>query len=32
MTGRELQARGLVANLKERHVHLESAVHGSFLH
>jgi len=31
MTGRELQARGLVANLKERHVHLESAVHGSFL-
>ena len=32
MTGRELQARGLVANLKERHVHLESAVHGSFVH
>jgi len=32
MSGRELQARGLVANLKERHVHLESAVHGSFLH
>ena len=31
MSGRELQARGLVANLKERHVHLESAVHGSFL-
>ena len=25
-------ARGLVANLKERHVHLESAVHGSFVH
>ena len=32
MSGRELQARGLVANLKERRVHLESAVHGSFLH
>ena len=32
MSGRELQARGMVANLKERHVHLESAVHGSFLH
>jgi LPS export ABC transporter protein LptC len=32
MSGRELQARGLVANLKERHVHLESAVHGFFLH
>jgi lipopolysaccharide export system protein LptC len=32
MSGRELQARGLVASLKERHVHLESAVHGTFLH
>ena len=31
MSGRELAGRGLVANLKERHVHLESAVHGSFL-
>ena len=31
MSGRELQARGLIANLKERHVHLESAVHGSFV-
>jgi LPS export ABC transporter protein LptC len=31
MSGRELAARGLVANLKERRVHLESAVHGSFL-
>ncbi|MBV8404752.1 MAG: LPS export ABC transporter periplasmic protein LptC [Gammaproteobacteria bacterium] len=30
MSGRELAARGLVANLKERHVHLESAVHGAF--
>jgi LPS export ABC transporter protein LptC len=32
MSGRELQARGLVASLKERHVHLESAVHGTFVH
>jgi LPS export ABC transporter protein LptC len=31
MSGRELEARGLVASLKERHVHLESAVHGAFL-
>jgi LPS export ABC transporter protein LptC len=31
MSGRQLAARGLVANLKERHVHLESAVHGAFL-
>jgi LPS export ABC transporter protein LptC len=31
MSGRELQARGLVANLKERRVHLESEVHGSFV-
>ena len=31
MSGRELAARGLVARLKERHVHLESAVHGAFL-
>jgi LPS export ABC transporter protein LptC len=31
MSGRELQSRGLVANLKERHVHLKSEVHGSFL-
>ena len=31
MSGRELQARGMVANLKERHVHLESAVHGFFV-
>ena len=32
MSGRELAARGLVASLKDRHVHLESAVHGAFLH
>jgi hypothetical protein len=31
MSGRELEARGLTASLKERHVHLESAVHGAFL-
>lgn len=31
MSGRELNARGMVASLKERHVQLESAVHGSFL-
>jgi LPS export ABC transporter protein LptC len=29
--GRQLNATGLVASLKERHVQLESAVHGSFL-
>jgi hypothetical protein len=31
MSGRRLDAHGLVANLKERHVQLESAVHGSFV-
>jgi len=31
MSGRKLHAQGLVARLKERHVQLESAVHGSFL-
>jgi LPS export ABC transporter protein LptC len=31
MSGRQLQSQGLVANLKERHVQLESAVHGSFV-
>jgi LPS export ABC transporter protein LptC len=31
MSGRELAARGLVANLKDGHVQLESAVHGAFL-
>jgi LPS export ABC transporter protein LptC len=31
MSGRELEARGLIARLKDRHVHLESAVHGAFL-
>lgn len=31
MSGRELDAQGMVASLKERHVQLESAVHGSFL-
>ena len=30
MSGRELQARGLVARLKEGQVQLESAVHGSY--
>ena len=30
LSGRQLNAQGMVANLKERHVHLESAVHGSF--
>ena len=30
MSGRKLDARGLTANLKERRVQLESAVHGSF--
>jgi len=31
MSGRKLHAQGLVASLKERHLQLESAVHGSFL-
>jgi len=31
MSGRELHATGLVARLKEGHVELESAVHGSYL-
>ena len=31
VSGRQLNARGLVASLKERRVQLESAVHGSFL-
>ncbi|GAC1452006.1 MAG: hypothetical protein PVS2B3_04610 [Steroidobacteraceae bacterium] len=31
MSGRRLEAQGLVTNLKERRVQLESAVHGSFL-
>jgi len=31
MSGRRLDAHGLVANLKERHVQLESTVHGSFV-
>jgi LPS export ABC transporter protein LptC len=31
MSGRKLNAQGMVASLKERHVQLESAVHGSFL-
>ena len=30
MSGRQLNAQGMVANLKERHVQLESAVHGTF--
>ena len=30
VSGRQLHAQGLVASLKERHVQLESAVHGSF--
>ena len=30
VSGRMLHAQGLVASLKERHVQLESAVHGSF--
>jgi len=29
-SGRELHATGMTASLKERHVHLESAVHGVF--
>ena len=32
MSGRKLDADGMVANLKERHVQLESAVHGIFRH
>jgi LPS export ABC transporter protein LptC len=31
MSGRQLNALGMVASLKDRHVQLESAVHGSFL-
>jgi len=31
MSGRKLAAQGMVANLKERRVQLESQVHGSFL-
>ena len=31
MSGRELHATGLIARLKEGHVQLESAVHGSYL-
>ena len=31
MSGRQLNATGMVASLKERHVQLESAVHGTFL-
>ena len=31
MSGRRLNAQGLIASLKERHVQLESAVHGSFV-
>ena len=31
MSGRQLSALGMVASLKERHVQLESAVHGSFV-
>lgn len=30
MSGRKLDAQGMVANLKERRVQLESAVHGSY--
>jgi LPS export ABC transporter protein LptC len=30
MTGRKLDAQGMVANLKEHHVQLESAVHGTY--
>jgi hypothetical protein len=30
VSGRQLHAQGLVASLRERHVQLESAVHGSF--
>ncbi len=31
VSGHQLHAQGLIARLKERHVQLESAVHGSFL-
>ncbi|HEY2275188.1 MAG TPA: LPS export ABC transporter periplasmic protein LptC [Steroidobacteraceae bacterium] len=31
LSGRELRAKGLVARLKEGHLELESAVHGSYL-
>jgi len=31
MSGHQLSAQGMSASLKERHVQLESAVHGSFL-
>ena len=31
LSGRQLHATGMTANLKDRHVQLESAVHGSFL-
>jgi LPS export ABC transporter protein LptC len=31
MSGRKLNAAGMVANLKERHVQLESGVHGFYL-
>jgi len=31
LSGRQLNATGMTANLKDRHVQLESAVHGSFL-
>jgi LPS export ABC transporter protein LptC len=31
VSGRQLNARGLIASLKERRVQLESGVHGSFL-
>jgi LPS export ABC transporter protein LptC len=31
MSGRRLEGQGLVANLKDRNVQLESSVHGSFL-
>jgi hypothetical protein len=30
MTGRKLDATGLVLNLKERHLQLESLVHGTY--
>ncbi|MBS0364484.1 MAG: LPS export ABC transporter periplasmic protein LptC [Proteobacteria bacterium] len=31
MSGRQLSAHGMTASLKDRHVQLESAVHGTFL-
>jgi LPS export ABC transporter protein LptC len=31
MSGRRLEATGMIASLKDRHVQLESAVHGTFL-